>query len=43
MLEMIYLGIGIFLLLILNTAIAGWRGGQSRKAEAERNNPFSSR
>ena len=41
--EMVYLGLGVVLLIILNTAYVGWRGGQSRKAEAERNNPFSSR
>ncbi len=42
MTEMIYLGLGIVLLLALNAAYAGWRGGQSRRARAERNNPFKS-
>ena len=40
MIEAIYLGVGVVLLLILNTLYAGWRGSQLRKAEAERNHPF---
>lgn len=40
MIEAIYLGLGVILLLILNTAYVGWRGSQQRRAEAERNNPF---
>ena len=43
MLEIIYLGLGIIALFILNTVYVGWRGSQLRKAEAERNNPFGSR
>jgi hypothetical protein len=43
MLESIYLGLGIVLLIVLNTAYIGWRGGQLRKAEAERNDPFGRR
>lgn len=43
MMEMIYLGIGIILLIVLNTLYVGWRGGHSRKAEAERNDSFNSR
>jgi len=43
MLEIVYLGLGIIALFILNTVSVGWRGSQLRKAEAERNNPFGSR
>jgi len=40
MIEILYLGLGIIGLLVLNTVYMGWRGSQSRKAEAERNNPY---
>ncbi|MDH5750663.1 MAG: hypothetical protein OEY85_15240 [Rhodospirillales bacterium] len=40
MIEVIYLGVGVVLFLILNTLYAGWRGSLLRKAEAERNDPF---
>jgi hypothetical protein len=43
MLEIIYLGLGIIALIVLNTAYIGWRGSLLRKAEARRNNPFGSR
>ena len=43
MIEIVYLGLGIVGMIILNTAYIGWRGSRLRKAEAERNNPFGSR
>lgn len=43
MMDMLYLGIGIFLMIILNAAYVGWRGGQLRKAKAERDDPFNNR
>lgn len=43
MLEILYLGLGVMLILVLNTMYMGWRGSQARKAEADRNNPFSRR
>ena len=43
MIEILYLGIGIVGLLVLNTAYMGWRGSKLRKADGERNNPFSGR
>lgn len=43
MTEIIYLGIGIVGLLVLNMGYLGWRGSQSRKAEAARNNPYAHR
>ncbi|MEN8195462.1 MAG: hypothetical protein ABFS30_02990 [Pseudomonadota bacterium] len=43
MLETIYLGLGIIALIVLNTVYIGWRGSKLRKAEADRNDPFSSR
>ena len=41
--EILYLGLGIITLIVLNTFYVGWRGSQSRKAEAERSNPFAGR
>lgn len=43
MIEIIYLGLGIVGLFVLNTAYIGWRGSQLRKAEAKRNDPLGSR
>jgi len=43
MLEIIYLGLGIVALIVLNTVYIGWRGSQLRKAEAKRNDPLGSR
>lgn len=43
MLEILYLGLGVVLLLFLNTIYVGWRGSQHRRAEADRNDPFSRR
>ena len=43
MIEAIYLGLVVVLLLVLNTIYMGWRGSQLRKAEADRNDPFSRR
>lgn len=43
MIEVVYLGLGIITLLLLNTAYIGWRGSKVRKAEAKRNDPFGSR
>ena len=43
MIEIIYLGLAIAGMLVVNTAYIGWRGSILRKAEAERNNPYGSR
>ena len=43
MIEIVYLGLGIIALFILNTVYIGWRGSQLRKAEAKRDNPLGSR
>jgi len=43
MIEIVYLGLGIVGLLVLNTGYMGWRGSRSRKAEAARNNPYAYR
>jgi hypothetical protein len=43
MIEIIYLGLGIAGLLVLNMVYLGWRGSLLRKAETDRNNPFGSR
>jgi len=43
MLEIISIGLGIIALIVLNTMYVAWRGRQQRRAEAERNNPLSSR
>ena len=40
MIEIIYLGLGIFAMIVLNTMYMAWRGSLLRKAEAERENPY---
>ena len=40
MIEVIYLGLGIVGMIVLNTVYIGWRGSLLRKAEAERENPY---
>jgi hypothetical protein len=43
MLEAFYLGLGIIAFFLLNAFYVAWRGSQTRKEQAERNNPFASK
>jgi len=40
MMDILYLGLGIIVLISLNAIHIGWRGSQVRKQESARNKPF---